>query len=404
MSSISRVVRAIRCGWPTGRGGAPGQGDVDPVVDQLAPPARRRRAARRSPRAAPRAPCGRGWRRRRPPPVPPAAARRSRAGSRSARLCGRGSGPAAPPARRCLSAASIAARGLGPDLLDPLKHQAGPPRMAGDDIRWAAIAAAAATLSDSAPAGASGIVTCDSHSASTSSGRPSRSAPRQSVRGARERLESPPRGRPARPAAPASPPPRPSPAAGRRSSPCSPAPPSARRGRRSRARATTVPPSSASAVRTIVADVAGVADPVQVDARSRRRARPSAAARPRSPASPSRARRRRRAAPARPPRRRAREPAAASTKRGSAPAASPASSRSSPSVANSPSRSRCLRSRSLRTSFSFSFCGLSIIGSFGVVVFCSAVSSPGTKKRAVFTARPGEWSVGVPLGGRTLPG
>ena len=43
---------------------------------------------------------------------------------------------------------------------------------------------------------------------------------------------------------------------------------------------------------------------------------------------------------------------------------------------------------------------------FGVVVclFWSAVSSPGTKKRAVFTARPGEWSVGVPLGGRTLPG
>src|SRR4029077_13170294 len=36
--------------------------------------------------------------------------------------------------------------------------------------------------------------------------------------------------------------------------------------------------------------------------------------------------------------------------------------------------------------------------------FLSLVSSPGTKKRAVLTARPGKWSVGEPLGGRTLPG
>ena len=53
--------------------------------------------------------------------------------------------------------------------------------MARDDIRSQAMAAAAATLSDSAPPGRSGIVTSASHSASTSAGRPSRSAPRQSV-------------------------------------------------------------------------------------------------------------------------------------------------------------------------------------------------------------------------------
>jgi len=54
--------------------------------------------------------------------------------------------------------------------------------MASDDIRSAQIAATAATLSDSAPPGRSGIVTVVAHSASTSSGRPSRSAPRQSVK------------------------------------------------------------------------------------------------------------------------------------------------------------------------------------------------------------------------------
>ena len=34
----------------------------------------------------------------------------------------------------------------------------------------------------------------------------------------------------------------------------------------------------------------------------------------------------------------------------------------------------------------------------------SFVSSPGTKKRAVKTARPGKWSAWLRLGGRTLPG
>ena len=62
--------------------------------------------------------------------------------------------------------------------------------MARDDIRSQAIAAAAATLSDSAPPGRSGIVTSTSHCSSTSAGRPSRSAPRQRVATAAERLEA----------------------------------------------------------------------------------------------------------------------------------------------------------------------------------------------------------------------
>ena len=65
----------------------------------------------------------------------------------------------------------------------------------------------------------------------------------------------------------------------------------------------TGPSSSACGGADDRADVAGVADPVQVEAGRRRRRRPSAAARPRSPASPSRAPRPRPAAPARPPRR-----------------------------------------------------------------------------------------------------
>ena len=53
--------------------------------------------------------------------------------------------------------------------------------MAADDIHWQPIAAAAATLSDSAAPERSGIVASTSHPASTSGGSPSRSAPRQSV-------------------------------------------------------------------------------------------------------------------------------------------------------------------------------------------------------------------------------
>ena len=61
--------------------------------------------------------------------------------------------------------------------------------MAADDIHWAPIAAAAATLSDSAPPRRRGIVTCASHSASTPSGSPSRSAPRQRVWAPSSRVE-----------------------------------------------------------------------------------------------------------------------------------------------------------------------------------------------------------------------
>ena len=114
------------------------------------------------------------------------------------------------------------------------------------------------------------------------------------------------------------------------------------------------------------ADVAGVADPVQVDAGRAGRLGPAQRPDRDRPRARAERRDRRPAAPARPPRRRGRCRRRLSRKRGSAPAASPASTRSSPSVANRPSRSRCLRSRSLRTSFSFSFWGLAIIWSVRV--------------------------------------
>ena len=63
-----------------------------------------------------------------------------------------------------------------PDLLDPLNHR----RRPSDAIRCSAIAAAAATLRDSALS-RTGIVTRTSHRPRPRSGRPSRSAPRQSV-------------------------------------------------------------------------------------------------------------------------------------------------------------------------------------------------------------------------------
>src|SRR5262249_30729332 len=100
-------------------------------------------------------------------------------------------------------------------------------------------------------------------------------------------------------------------------------------------------------------------------------------------------------------------PAATSTKRGAAPAPRPAASRSSPSVANSPSRSRCLRSRSLRTSFSFSLWGLSIIGfrcgSRGVCLLLAGFFS-WNEKAGLSGGPPGKVECWLRLGGRTLPG
>ena len=66
-----------------------------------------------------------------------------------------------------------------------------------------------------------------------------------------------------------------------------------------------------------------------------------------------------------------------------------------------PSRSRCLRSRSLRTSFSFSLWGLAIIRVRLLVLRFLLLER---KSGPLMTARPGKWSVGVRLGGRTLPG
>jgi hypothetical protein len=64
-----------------------------------------------------------------------------------------------------------------------------------------------------------------------------------------------------------------------------------------------------------------------------------------------------------------------------------------------------LRSRSLRTSFSFSFWGLAIIDvSSLVTLLVGGFFSWNEKAGRKLTARPGDWSVGLPLGGRTLPG
>ena len=197
-------------------------------------------------------------------------------------------------------------RGLRLDLLDPLEHRSAASCMAGDDIRSQAIAAAAATLSDSAPPGAAG-----SSPAARTPPAPRRAAPRARRRG----RGSPRRASASRPLAAVGDQRRPRPrrrldlrpaaAAGRRPSPCSPAPPSARRDRRSRARARR---------RRRAARARCGRSRRRCPGRRRRAGRrraasprsPRPAARRRSPASPSRAPRPRPAAPARPPRRRGR--------------------------------------------------------------------------------------------------
>ena len=231
-SSISRWVRATRCGWPTGIGGAPGQGDVDAVGDEL-----RVELGRAELLAA-----GGESRLELAPGLVGGAADLApfllrqlgdpAQDRRSARLCGRGSGPAAPPARRWCR------RPRSPP----------PPRPGSASIRSSigasfirahAIAAAAATFSDSAPPARRGIVAVASQAASDLRRQPLALGAEADGRGAVERLESglaavgderDPRRRGRRRAR------RPAAAAGRRSSPCWPAAPSARRRRRSRGR------------------------------------------------------------------------------------------------------------------------------------------------------------------------
>ena len=207
--------------------------------------------------------------------------------------------------------------------------------MAGDDNRSQAIAAAAATLSDSAPPGRSGIVTSTSHSREDLGGQAlalgaeaERRDAGRAPRGPRRRARRAP------PAAPAS----------RRPGP---------RRRLAEDRAHARPHRlRREGVGAVGAEHDRAAEQgVRRCGRSRRRCRgrrpragrrraaaappPSAAARPRSPACPSRG--------SRPPPSSSGStssppsplPAAVSSKRGSAPAARPAASRSSPSVTNS---------------------------------------------------------------------
>ena len=265
MSSISRVVRAIRCGWPTGRGGAPGRVTSIRSVDQLrlelggVEPLGARLEQRLELLA------GACWRRRRPGPVPPAAARRSRAGSRSARLCGRGSGPAAPPARRELPAPSIAApasalissirSSIGLGLLHgERRYPLGGDRRRRGDVERVGTARAQG----------------DRHPRARRRRAPPRAAPRARRRGRRWRRRRAcrvprPRGRRKRHAARAWPRPRPAAAAERRSSPCWRAPPSGENGS-----AQSGPRTTGAAEQRVGGahdrpDVARVADAVQVE-------------------------------------------------------------------------------------------------------------------------------------------
>ena len=334
------------------------------------------------------------------------AARRSRAGSWSARPCGPGSGPAAPPAPRSRtpprssrpppSLSARSARSQPSPSSPPTSGAIFAP--GGDDIRCRAIAAAAATFSDSAP-GRSGIVTRRSHCASTSSGSPSRSAPR--------------------PGSPASP------SASSGSPPCSDQRRARRRGRldpgaqqrlaedRAHARPHRARPVGIGAVGADHhraadqrgggaddgADVAGVRDAVQVDAGRRGLARPSAGARSRSPACPSPAPRRCRAAPARPRCRRGPRRRRSAARPARRPPARAAASRSSPSPRTGRRPRASAAAGSLRTSFSFSLCGLVITSSR------SGSETLRNEKGGRCADRPGNACLGAVGSGRgTLPG
>ena len=306
-SSICRVVRVIRCRWPAGRGGAPGQGHVDPVARQpllqlAGVELGRAPLEQRFERLA--GPVGAAADR---PALPRRAARRCRAGSSSARPCGRGSGPAAPRARRCPGRPRSPPPPRPRSLRSAQAHSA-VSRMAGDDIRCAGDRSRGGDVERLGGRRAA----AGSSPAASQLGQHLR---RQALalgaeaerRGAVQRVE--PRaavGDQRDPRRAASPRPGRAAAAGRRSSPCSPAPPSGRSGSAQSGPSTTVPPSRACGGADDRADVAGVADAVQVDAGRRRLLRPATAARPRSPECPSRAPRPRPAAPARPPRRRGR--------------------------------------------------------------------------------------------------
>ena len=266
--------------------------------------------------------------------------------------------------------------------------------MAGDDIRSRADRSRGGDVERLGTARrAAGSSPATSQAASTSAGSPSRSAPRQSV---------------AAPASASSPSP-PWATSAARGAGVSPIPARAERlgedrahARPHRLRREGVGAAGAEHDRAAEqrvrgahdrADVAGVADPVQVDAGRAAAPRPSAAARPRSPGSPSRASRPRRAARARPPRRPA-PPAAVSSERGSRAGGEP---RRQQVLALGHEQALALAVLALAQLADQ--LQLLVLGALDhlvsvVSVFFSCVSSPGTKKAGRETARPGKWSVG----------
>ena len=139
--------------------------------------------------------------------------------------------------------------------------------MASDDIRSAAIAAAAATLSDSAPPARSGIVDLDLAGGEHLGGQALALGAEAERRRARQRLQAVAAvGDQRRPAAPASPRPRPAPAAGAKIEPMLARTAFGEKGSAQPGPSTTVPSSRACGGADDRADVAGVADAVQVDA------------------------------------------------------------------------------------------------------------------------------------------
>ena len=348
MSSIWRVVRVIRWMWPTGARRGAGQGDVDPVARRAATPARSASSA---------------------------AARSSSSASSSLRalLAPAPTGPRSSAGSSAIPRRIVGQLGLAAEVADPQLLQLGgagarpsiaaaasasissirssirhrrASGMASDDIRSQRDRSRGGDVQRLGAAARSGIVTC--RLAGRRAPRPAAPRARRRGRASRHRsraVEAPRRrGRPARPAAPAC-----SPTPARASGWAKIEPMLARtafgeNGSAQPGPSTTVPSSRACGGADDRADVAGIGDAVQVDAGRAARARPSAAARPRSPGCPSRAPRPRPAARARPPRRPGRCRRRSSTKRGSAPARQPGLDQVlALGRRTAPSRSRCLR-------------------------------------------------------------
>ena len=404
MSSISRWVRAIEVGVADRPRRRPGQGDVDPVGDELRVELGgvELLAARLEQRLELLAGLVGGA-------ADLAAFLRRQLGDpaqdrRSARLCGRGSGPAAPPARR-----------WSRRRRSPRRPRPGSPRSAqasalASFIRRARYSRRGGDVQRLGAARAQG----DRRGRVAGGDDLRPAAPRARPRGRGSRRRRAPRARLA--------------AVGDERDP-------RRRGRlergdpqrrpredRAHARPHRLRPVGVGAVRAEDdgaaeqrvggaddrADVAGVGDAVQVEAGRGRRsvgARPPAAPRPRSPASPSRARRRRPAAPARPPRRPARRRARCRRRpaRTAARPRSPARPRPGPRPrSRTAPRARGASARAACGPASASRCRLVIIGAVLVSVRSESVSW--NEKAGRLHGPPGKTGVSFALRRRHPPG